>query len=500
MSDKIIPFPGSPESAIRLEQKAKHERLQQERVSSVRAAAKDPKREFDRDNEIGPAQTIDKLIDDAKKQKITQRDIRKAHPKLHLERLRVDHELSPSEAKKEAANNLIRKVQPYVAVLDTLAEKLGRSAVEIISEAFSNTTFWQIALVSVDDPAAEFNWLLHEMSRYVVTSKQLDDYFRQASSIPERYDPVRGDFFPAVDQAGYFKEGYENMTDGWETQPSFPTVPLVRVHRETFSGLLLVEEKPVAPPDYPAAEAAALILKNQHPFRPTDTRDCEVSLFTDLRLVIGPLTRADDLGPLFETRSYVELKTDEQLRPLTFSLALYPLYALPDGEDPVGSVAARFDDGWRRIGGVTPEWTTIEGQGIAEWSAYPEFFGVNFNAGVRFEPLIGDHGGEEWAVCWYPVNASTVKQLMTLLSSPTPPEWLLRERVGPEATHEVFWFPGEYCQEFEQALYTGAIETELAADCDRLKTRLAECIEEFKKKRELEMETLLSRWRSPSDT
>src|SRR3954464_9305354 len=102
MNNKIIPFPGSSEAMLRLSSQAEREQHKLELILSVRTAAKDPKRKFDRDNEIGPAQAIDKLIHDAKERKITQLDIRDALPKLHLERLRIAHQLSPSEAKKNA--------------------------------------------------------------------------------------------------------------------------------------------------------------------------------------------------------------------------------------------------------------------------------------------------------------------------------------------------------------------------------------------------------------
>jgi hypothetical protein len=118
------------------------------------------------------------------------------------------------------------------------------------------------------------------------------------------------------------------------------------------------------------------------------------------------------------------------------------------------------------------------------------------DAGLRLDPLIGNQGGCEWGVYWDPVNASTVKQLAQLLSRSTSVgtwHWLC-ELVGPLAKHTMFRLSGEHCQQFETALYTAAIETALVTDCRRLKTKLLECIEQTKRIRDRETETLLSRW------
>jgi hypothetical protein len=270
----------------------------------------------------------------------------------------------------------------------------------------------------------------------------------------------------------------------------------------------------VAPHDYTAAKAAAMTVnpvevwqrdKTQPPLGPTDVVNCKASLFTDVRLVIGPTTGAEGLGPLFETRSYVELSTDGRNRPLTFPLALFPLYARNDAADGqlndyVGSVAAQFDDGWRRITGIGREgWT-------GDAFVAGEMFGVWLDSGLGLDPLLVEDGAEagvhEWTVNWHAVSPSTVNQLMQLLTRVGwgllrmgPPGRWLCELVGPYQKHTMFRFLGKRCQEFETALYSGAIETGLAEQCRRIAKKLEEHIAEAKAARDRETADLLARWR-----
>jgi hypothetical protein len=524
MSADIVSFPKPRAPTGLSDQQKRQVELEQQRreiIQKVRSAAANPKSKFGkRDDEIAPAQAVSRLIAEAKAAKVTQVDIREALAKKnistrHLERLRVDHTIPPAEAKKKASNDLTRKIRHYVQVLDLLAEKLGRAPDHVIFDAFRETSFARSATVPIDDPAANLSWLLNEMADWVIRSQKLDDYFREVRRIHASYDPM-------TDQLQYgglgaeYQQMYEGGADFSQTLHALPAIPLARIHRATFAGKLDVERGGLAESERGRTEVATIARRTaKHKLGPTETRDAEITLFSDVRFAVGPRTRHDDLGPLFEIRSHVEMKTEGKARQLTFDLGAYPLYARNDTEDCeldtyVGSVAAQFDDGWRRITGFGRQgwkltagkyWTTGTGQTepalpTGPTDRDPEWFGVMLDAGVRFEPPFGH---EEWAIRWLTVNPITVNELMLLLSSELTraPSWQLLFELGDAKENPTaFHFFGPGCQQFETYLYAGGMEAALIGECDRLKRKLEECIKENRELLDQQTAKLLARWRS----
>jgi hypothetical protein len=197
MENNIIQFPQltNPACPEVDERKAKHEQAKRQLVLSIRQAANDPKRKLDYKDVLRPAQTVDRLVAEAKKRKITQRIIKEAFnleklPLRHLERLRVAHEFSPDEAKSRANPELVRKIKPYVQVIDLLSKILEHKPDDQIYEAFANTAFAHSAAITVDDGAAQLSWLLHEMAKYVIRSEHLLDYFDKVRKVSGRYEVV----------------------------------------------------------------------------------------------------------------------------------------------------------------------------------------------------------------------------------------------------------------------------------------------------------------------
>jgi hypothetical protein len=151
MSADIIQFPNQEQKRSNQQQREAELRVEREAlIERVRLAATNGEK-FERDEEIAPAQAVNRLIAEAKERKITQRlladHLTKRHVATrHLERLRADHTLARSEAIKKADENLVKKIKPYVLVLDALADALRQSPNDILFDAFRETSFWRGAI------------------------------------------------------------------------------------------------------------------------------------------------------------------------------------------------------------------------------------------------------------------------------------------------------------------------------------------------------------------
>jgi hypothetical protein len=363
-----------------------------------------------------------------------------------------------------------------------------------------------------DDPAAKLESLIHAMARYVIRSERLPKYFRGACAIESEYHPGRGDHLvlrtpevPSGVLSRYQKwrshldppaepVEYEGADMPLDYAPRFPAVPLLRVHLATFSGSVRAERKLVAPPDYTVVQVSQAIFNTRASGTPlpsslTDSFTCRVSLYIDIHLVIGPRRwigteglRDHDLAPMFQTQWYGELNTDSCNYALACPRDLFPeefdidVVQIRKG---IRSVAARFDDGWRRITDISLEKCAVN-------SDFPEILiGLNqvWHDFVKFER----------------VHSATVRAVMEFLSQPSllgpsNASWLC-PLIGPHAKPSEFRYEARRCREFETALYTGAIEKALVEDCRDLDARLKKRIEDRKAALDSQDELMLARWR-----
>jgi hypothetical protein len=525
MSAEIVKFPVlrmPPNTSGPQESQEKLRQYRQGLVRDVRAAADDPKRMFARNEEIAPAQTVDRLLSEAKAKGITiENHVRPELEKRklsirHLDRLRVNHEISPHEAKKTAPKDLVRKIRPYVQIVDVLADLLERNRDEVISDAFRETEFFRSGTVSIDAPESNLSWILHAMTDWIVRSEKLREYFKEGRRIHGTYDPVMDKFlYGGVGTED--EEAYEDCKDLALTQRILPTVPLVRLHRATFVGPLEIEKAPLAQKDATRAVVAETCdirrVEGIPPLGKTKTLDAEIILSTDIRLVVGPRTRNDDLGPMFEICSHVALKTDGENRALTFDLSSFPLSArvatkphLGELDEYIGLVAAQFEEGWHRVTAFgTKGWRLQSGNyrtndspdGIDPASEAgpsdrdPNYFGTRLDTGIIFDPVMGQ-SCEEWAVSWHPVNPLTVGKLIELLSR-SEVTWMIDVN-GPKEKPALLQFAGTQCRQFETALYTLAVQEVLVSECRHLKVKLAECIDSVELELEAQMTSLVKRW------
>lgn len=541
--DNVVPFPKQRASQVpvtpsdRIQQDIAREESRSEIVRRIRREAKDISSLFPRrDDEIWPARAVDRLLALAKSRGITHGHIQAllkeiGRPLRHLERLRADHTVAPDEAKKKAgAQNLIRKMAPYLVILDVLAETLGLAPDEVVLDAFRGTAFSQPVDFPIDDPVVRLNWRLLQMADWVVRSTSLNSYFEEVRRLRAGYDPTTDEIVfggigpdPQPNRTGPTSADFRSGDLGYEDYldmsvppyPAIPAVPLLRVRRAMLQGPIEVEKTALAPNERPRSEIAALCQLRNHkagyPMGPIETLPARMDVFTDICLAIGPRARRGDLGPMFEIRSHIELFVHERACQITFDWSSMPFCARDDiSEDDAasaeltgfaGSVAAQLPDGWRRIGRFGKHGLRPAG------SECSSNFGISFDGGFQFEPLMGESWIEA-AFSLLPVNSDTVERFLRLVAElraksqyaklPGLPEkwqWLCRLD-GPHGKPAEFHFASPACREFETALCSGAIEEALAAECHRLQGKLGECKERTETALRRQDDILMARWQA----
>ena len=509
MSAQIISFPNVPGSGDSESHRALVS-VRQELVRMVRSAALQPKYRFPaRHDPIYPAQMVDRLIAEAKRAKITHGDIRQALPAMpiswrHIERLRVDHTLAPVEAIKRHRGYITRKVQPYVLVIDTLAKLIGRPPDETLYEAFRDTSFLRSASQELDSPCAAFASLLHEMGAYLASSDMFSAYFDMGDSCPAFFDQTLGKFV-----AGPFSavgKSLEGNFDMWHVGSALPAVTLVRIKRGGWEGPLLIDKSAIASPSTKASEVAeAITWSRKHGvISDTSSLNAEVSLYTEIGLAIGPLSRPGEFGPLWQTQSRIEIYIDGRRCPLTCDSSLTPFAASPEFDEEAGryvgdlydyvaTAAILLSDGWHRATGL----------GMSGWSGNPPLhplIGLYYDFGLYLETLLGS-GGEvalsqtrpEFCIHWDRVNAESVSQFVELLQESAG---MTVKPIGPykgQAPSE-FLFKAK-AQALETALATGALEDALSRSCSELSKALNQYADARKATLQRQTAALLSRWK-----
>jgi hypothetical protein len=217
-------------------------------------------------------------------------------------------------------------------------------------------------------------------------------------------------------------------------------------------------------------------------FGPSVIHNAELKLFADVRIVLAPRKTSSGVTAWFEVRPVVMLIADGQERALTV-----PNCATLLGTqfDPVGTVAAKFKDGWHRITGIQRETWSGDLQ-IGDW--YGGCLGGELEVLCPFL----EYEGNEFVAYWVPVDLQHVRQLLEM--SPRLP-WKgqnLVQRDGPHGKPAAIWL--HEWPELQVALYSGAIETHLVNDCQRLWAKLKAA----EKKREAtlaeERLAMLARW------
>ncbi|MES0020206.1 hypothetical protein [Mesorhizobium sp. M0036] len=536
MSGKVLTFPSSTFSrSINVSSDGTPESLKSKLVRAVRDAARDPKLKLPSANDpLYPAQYVDRLIAEAKRAKISQDQIRAALPNdgsvsiRHMERLRIDHTLLRADAKKKNWGPVSRKVRPYVIAIGTLATLLGRSTEDALYEAFRDTTFLQKAGLAADDPAVEFADLVQEMGSWLARKEPFSAYFADLSAYAGWFDATIEEFVPGERPA--LTECREDGFFMWHDFSPLPSIPILEVRQGKWHGKLRIESRPVADKRATRNEAAAIVSWRNS--LPTITQwraiKAEVNLYTQIGLAIGPLGRSEDIGPLWETRSRVEIHVGDRQCELTCDRSLVPLAAIPGEElaEYAGTAALLLDDGWHRVTGLgSPGWhgtPELDAQ-LGHWYDYGLYVDTLVATGRTFDSWSKNQ--PEFCTHWDRVNGETVAQIVSLLSGreerplpsgnevPNPHSSTMVLRTNNGKTRLLVKQMGPYedripsdhrfvekgARLLDQALSTGAIEEGLSEACARLHALLRQRLEERRAAIRQADQAMMARWQLPSE-
>ena len=227
--------------------------------------------------------------------------------------------------------------------------------------------------------------------------------------------------------------------------------------------------------------------------------EADVQLWREVRLAIGPLSRPDDIGPIWETRSRVRLLLDGKPCDLTSDRSLTPLAAVGEHDlsDYEGTVAACTLGGWRRVTGFGKGgWQTLSPYRARQQSGRPdrwtnegeplnEEIGFFYDDGIYVDTILATGAGGWWSerepefvTVWERLNAETVRQLVDMVENAeavTSKECRVSEkiRVARSARSLSKYRFDLEAREIEEALAAGTIEEELLRSCKTLSIALS---------------------------
>ncbi|MBR1153737.1 hypothetical protein [Bradyrhizobium sp. JYMT SZCCT0428] len=487
-------------------------------VAAVRVA----KKFRDLYDPIGPALYIDRLIrEDLPKSGKTAENVKRALQAAgrgnltHWERLRLKHENRGREQAKaellrrQGSDAVSKKVQKYVWLLEALADVLERPHDEVLFAAFKDCQIEEPTVAN--DLASELASWINLVADSVVKSEDLKAFFREVGTVRGTYDEVSGNFAGAMrllmEGAGSSGVLLGEAELAWIQFP-LPRIPLFRSRRHSFDGPLYVSRKPIADVNSTINEVIKLISPTREeqwalPEQPLENFhrvNARVDVFSDLRLVIGPSKSKQDIEAMFETGAWVELEILKRDRPTTFPYSIVPMagFTFDEEANPLvrssyrPTVGVRLDDGWHSLAGLGNK------QGWQALHNASEEFGRSLDMGPQLETL--GHQSHEFAVYWWPVNASTLEKVMQdFLSANSHHSYgkNLVPKTGPHSNPKEL--PLGFWPELEIALFNDWIRESLSSSCRRLKEKFQLRLIEAKQIREREKQFFLNQLQMRSD-
>src|SRR6185503_17713876 len=161
------------------------------------------------------------------------------------------------------------------------------------------------------------------------------------------WNPISLSFLSST-MACLFRQSYLDWFEHWTEAPPFPSVPLLRyAHCELLTKLRIDHEATPSPRTDEAAKLSDFC---------GDERFAVFRLEREIRLALGPTSGADSIGPMFESRAYLQLQFPGNLQ-TTF--ALHPALTLKPIDDALHAVPpcvfqALLEDGWHRVLPIEP--------------------------------------------------------------------------------------------------------------------------------------------------
>lgn len=364
-----------------------------------------------------------------------------------------------------ASGKRIRALHRYRRLSDAIAEALGQDEDLFLYEKLDGINLVETEETGTDE-AAKLGLLLDQMAKAVAERTGLSDFFDLAARTPGMMDEW-GHFQPST-MTVLRDRAHEDGFDHWTEQQPIPSVPVCRILEQTIHGRARVAPwaklsprnlpKLVQAVDGPSSIGAVNIT---------------VEVWREIGLAIGERYQQGAIGQMFSGRAHIKV--------IIGSVVATPFYPWTL-EHFFSDQPALLVDGDR--------WTACR----AELDLDDAFS----DAWVEPIPPPGEpnYSVEHYYFSKHPVNAWTLRHLLDRSEAEVPNAESLLPEVGPDERLDAYRFRGEIGQRFETALFSGALESALSADIERLKDGLNRYLTERQGKFAAQDDVMMARWKA----
>ncbi|MBR1151207.1 hypothetical protein [Bradyrhizobium sp. JYMT SZCCT0428] len=283
---------------------AKHSADEVRRLRQIEKRCNDSKGGYlrfqSREDRLFAAKALGQILKDSKKTIAYLKEewsSAKGGGPFHLHRYMISPDLDLSDAKNRAAkaDKLIGLARGYLERATFIAEASGQEVEQAKISLFRNTSIWRRPATlakgdsaGADEAAENIALLLQELSRRIILRTDLMQLFHRMQRVPGTWDFRRNEF-RLTGMACLFRTAYQEGYEHWTEAPPLPSVPLIRVWHAGWRLPVSLEAT-----DHSSAQFTSPI-------------DSEINLFREIRLAIGPTVKERTLGPMIESRAWVEL-------------------------------------------------------------------------------------------------------------------------------------------------------------------------------------------------
>jgi hypothetical protein len=492
---EVIPFPRRPQQSPeeRREIARKHLIYILRRVEMDPATSKKGPLFRRLDDRMIAARATGVLLARAKEQGISVGAVTGRFGRVDRYMLPPTADITAPEIKTRAKKKLQAPIRNYLRLAAILSDMAGWNADEAKIEVLQDTTLWanearEPKVQSDDERAWHLTLELREMTQRVIREGILLELFTRMRKIPGAWNFESASFRPSS-MACLFQSVFQEWFELWSEAPPLPSVPLVRFLHADVQTPMLVESVGLPNPTRYGAEISGK-------FKGEDQRNALIRVFREIRLCIGPTTAPDRLGPMFESRANVEIifsngEENEHSEPSIVD----PCWSLETVEDE--GIWVKLDGSWHRARTIDP----LLGHSRTEWlGLMPRMLsGEHVD-----EPTVWDHSPlaknkhcfEHWYFSWTPVDEAHVTHWLDR------PEYedrdtCIAELIGPRSEPRETWYPRpSLAHHVEVALATGALESALLAEIERLRIALEQRESEWRAGATEGTRNLVEQWRN----
>jgi hypothetical protein len=347
----------------------------------------------------------------------------------------LDRLTAPPDCSDARAQRLDKKPTNYRRVAEVWAQEMGKDEGEALFRLFGDSDFGRNISVATADELQPWSLLakgLRDCAQHVIRLEDMRTYWRQIIQTSGNYEPRSDNMNPA---RGRLFNSTVALASCSSCSDEVEPVPSIRLTRRLqcvpIYGMVWLApngvdaDSAIADPGPPTKPPAGLI-----------ETPALYRLWLDIRLGMGPASSLDDIAPLIELRSNLEVEIDGQVG--------YPDNQFTDGSDTVNhiSLAGRL----HRVSLNPPEDLPLAFHSASFWMAEHSYF------------------------AWAQVTAETLREVLDDSADLPNGDQAFEWEGGQRHLMSILpsWLDG-----LERRLRSGELEEDLIARAQTLKTMLA---------------------------